>query len=152
MKKILPLLLLSFLWIITSNAHAQSQTENDQTFKGPLQKGKYTLGGNFFIGEDITSVQAGVGYFFSDKIGLGIDGTYVNELFLVQLLPRYYFHVLDNTYIFLELGVTAGDIFGVSGGAGVTYFINERIGFQGRLNNFSGGGVGLVVLFGGKNR
>jgi len=155
MKKYLSILFIPLFWMLTIDVYAQNDTtsvEKSKTFQGPIHKGAFTLGGSFTLGENIQSLQLGAGYFFSDRFGVGLDAIYVNDLFLMQILPRYYFPILDNTYLFVELGVNVGNNFFLNGGAGVTYFLNERVGLQGRLNNFNGGGVGLFVLFPGKNK
>jgi len=155
MKKHLYVFFIPLFWIISLSVYAQTDSayvEKPTSFQGPIHRGAYTLGGSFRLGEDINSLQLGLGYFFTDRIGLGVDAIFVNEMFLMQILPRYYFHILDNTYLFLELGLTVGDDYFLTGGAGVTYFLNDRVGIQGRLNNFNGGGIGLVVLFPGKSK
>lgn len=156
MKTYLYVLFIPLFWMFAIDVNAQDDSnfvEKSQSFQGPIHKGAFTLGGSFTLGENIQSIQLGAGYFFTDRFGLGLDAIYVNDLFLMQILPRYYFHILDNTYLFVELGVNVGnDNVFLTGGAGVTYFLNERIGLQGRLNNFNGGGIGLFVLFPGKNK
>jgi len=160
MKKYLYVPIILIFLMLASNLYAQNDSgnvEKNLSIQGPIHKGAYTLGGSFTLGEGVQSLQLGLGYFFTDRIGLGLEATFVNEIFVndiffIQILPRYYFPILDNTYLFVELGIIIGDVTYLTGGAGVTYFLNERVGLQGRLNNFNGGGIGLVVLFPGKSK
>lgn len=140
---------------LTTNLHAQSDSvlvDNFQFAKGPIQKGSFTLGGNFQLGENTQSLQLGAGYFFTDRFGLAVDVILLEDVLAIQILPRYYFPILDNTYLFVEVGVNLNNNIYVTGGAGVTYFLNDRVGLQGKMNNFDGGGIGLFVLFPGKDK
>lgn len=154
MKKHLYIFTVASLYLLASNCFAQTDSvlqENSSATVSPIQKGAFTLGGNFQLGENTQSLQLGAGYFFTDRFGLAVDALLVEDVLAIQILPRYYFPILDNTYLFVELGVNLDNSIYVTGGAGVTYFLNERVGLQGRLNNFDGGGIGLFVLFPGKN-
>lgn len=107
MKKYLNVLFIPLFWMLTSNVYAQNDSadiELPHSYQGPIHKGAYTVGGNFTLGENIQSLQLGLGYFFTDRIGLGLDAVLLNEVFILQILPRYYFPILDNTYLICRAG------------------------------------------------
>ncbi|MCC5921849.1 MAG: porin family protein [Cyclobacteriaceae bacterium] len=130
-----------------NNEEINTTNEGQGVF--PITKGSFTLGGSMRVSDPNTEINIGGGYFFTNRFALGANASYSsnnNDLDL-EIRARYYFPIIDNTYIFAQASIEVTNPIVFSIGPGIAYFLNDRVAIEGSLNNLGGGGVGLFFLF-----
>jgi hypothetical protein len=145
MKK-LTICLICILFSVTVWAQ---EAENEMQPQ-PIQKGAKTFGGFLALEERSNFIiNAGAGYFFTDQFALGGNLNLAQQSWNLDIRGRYYFPIIDRTYIFIQAALNLDNMAPIyfTVGPGITYFLNDRVGVEGNMNNLGGGGIGLVFLF-----